>query len=223
VRQQVAAVLSRRFAKAAYLMSDMAKDGIGLLDHLGIERAHVVGISMGGMIVQVMAIEHPTRVASMTSIMSNTGDRKHGKAKPMLLRQMAKSVRQRRKGGDRVELGVDGMRVISGPHFDESATRLTTKEALARSDDLDGTARQLMAIMASPDRTAGLGGVTAPTLVIHGLGDRLVRPDGGIATAQAVPGARLVMYPDMAHDLPRPRWGQIIGEIVETSRQRSDG
>ena len=223
VRQQVLAVLSRRFAKPAYLLSDMAKDGIGLLDHLGIERAHIVGISMGGMIVQTMAIEHPTRVASMTSIMSNTGDRKHGKAKPLILRQMAKSLRQRRKGGDRVELGVEGMRFISGPHFDEAATRLTTKEALSRSDDLDGTARQLMAIAGSPSRTEGLGTVTAPTVVIHGLMDALVRPDGGIATAQAVPGARLVMYPDMGHDLPRPRWAQIIGEIVETSRQRSDG
>lgn len=217
VGRQLAAVLSRRFAKSEYLLSDMARDGIGLLDHLGIEKAHVVGISMGGMIAQTMAIEHPARVASLTSIMSNTGDRKHGKAKPRLLRQMAAGIRARRKGGDRVELGVEGFRLISGPHFDEAAVRQMTQEAQTRSDDVDGTARQLMAIAASPDRTEGLGRVTAPTVVIHGLVDPLVKPDGGIATAQAVPGARLVMYPDMGHDLPRPRWEQIIGEIVETA------
>lgn len=217
VGRQLAAVLSRRFAKSEYLLSDMARDGIGLLDHLGIEKAHVVGISMGGMIAQTMAIEHPARVASLTSIMSNTGDRKHGKAKPRLLRQMAAGIRARRKGGDRVELGVEGFRLISGPHFDEAAVRQMTQEAQTRSDDVDGTARQLMAIAASADRTEGLGRVTAPTVVIHGLVDPLVKPDGGIATAQAVPGARLVMYPDMGHDLPRPRWEQIIGEIVETA------
>lgn len=223
VRQQLAALLSRRFAKSEYLISDMARDGIGLLDHLGVERAHVVGISMGAMIAQTMAIEHPTRVASLTSIMSNTGDRKHGKAKPRLLRQMAKGMRQQRKGGDRIEIGVEGFRLISGPHFDAAAVRAMTEEALARSDDADGTARQLMAIAASPDRTAGLRRVTVPTVVIHGLVDPLVKPDGGIATAAAVPGARLVMYPDMGHDLPRPRWDQIIGEVIETAGIRAGG
>ncbi|MFV0308446.1 MAG: alpha/beta fold hydrolase [Desertimonas sp.] len=217
IRQQVGAVLSRRLARSAYLLSDMARDGIGLLDHLGIARAHVVGMSMGGMIVQTMAIEHPERVASMTSVMSNTGDRKHGKAKMRLLRKMASFARRRRKGADPIDLGVESFRLISGPHFDEAGLRQMTAEALERSDDVEGTARQLMAIQASPDRTEGLRGVTAPTLVVHGLVDPLVQPDGGMATAQAVPGARLVMYPDMGHDLPRPRWGQMIGEIVETA------
>lgn len=218
LRQSIAAVISRRFAKSTYLLSDMAKDGIGLLDHLGIARAHVLGISMGGMIVQTMAIEHPTRVASLTSIMSNTGDRKHGKASWRVLRKVAANNRKRRKGEDPIELGVEGFRLISGPHFDADRVREMTKEALARSDDTDGTARQLMAISASPDRTAGLAGVTVPTLVVHGLVDPLVQPDGGMATAQAVPGARLVMYPDMGHDLPLPRWPQLIAEVVETTR-----
>lgn len=219
-RQTLAALVARRWAKSAYKLSDMAKDAVGLLDHLGVERAHVVGVSMGGMISQTIAIEHPRRVASLTSIMSNTGDRKHGKIHRSLIRKAPRILSGRGKG-DPIERGVDMFRLISGPGFDEAAVRAMTKEAVARSDDVDGTARQMMAIAASPDRTAGLGAVTAPTLVVHGLVDPLVKPDGGIATAQAVPGARLVMYPDMGHDLPRSRWDQIIGEIIETAGVRT--
>jgi len=221
LRQTLMALVARRFARSSYVLSDMAADGIALLGHLGIERAHLVGISMGGMIAQTMAIEHPARVASLTSIMSNTGDRKHGKIHRSLLRQLPRMLRQRGRDGDPLERGVEMFRLISGPHFDEDAVRTMTKEALARSDDVEGTSRQMIAIAASPDRTEGLGRVTAPTLVIHGLVDPLVKPDGGIATAKAVPGARLVMFPDMAHDLPRPRWSEIFGEIVENAGVRA--
>jgi pimeloyl-ACP methyl ester carboxylesterase len=217
LRQVFLALLARRWAKSTYTVADMAKDAVALLDHLGIAKAHVVGASMGGMIVQTIAIEHPGRVASMTSIMSNTGDRKHGKAKWSVLAKMARL--QTKDRSRAIDNGVEGFRLISGPHFDAGRTRELLEAALARSDDQAGAARQMMAIAASPDRTPGLGRVKAPTLVVHGLLDPLVQPDGGMATAQAVPGARLVMYPDMAHDLPLARWPHIVGEIVETARE----
>jgi pimeloyl-ACP methyl ester carboxylesterase len=220
-RQIMLSILARRFAHSSYLLSDMAADGIGLLDHLGIERAHIVGASMGGMIAQTMAIEHPQRVASLTSIMSNTGDRKHGKIHRSLMRKMPKLMKHK-PDEDQVARGIEMFRLISGPHFDEAAIRTMTEEALARSNDIDGTRRQMMAVGASPDRTEALGRVRVPALVVHGLGDRLVKPDGGIETAKAIPGARLVMFADMAHDLPRPRWEQIFDEIVGTARQ-ADG
>jgi len=221
VRRLMAAALSRRFASSPYVLSDMAADAAALLDHLGIASAHVVGISMGGMISQTLAIEHPGKVASLTSIMSNTGDRKNGKVKGALLRKMPKLMT--RNPYDAVANGVEMFRLISGPHFDAMRVREMQQEAFFRSYDAAGTARQMMAIAASPDRTFDLGGVTAPTLVVHGLLDPLVTPSGGIATARAIPGARLVMYPDMAHDLPKPRWDELIEEIVENARRADPG
>lgn len=220
--QMIKGLISRRLAKAPYSLSDMARDAVGLLDHLGIERAHVVGASMGGMIAQTMAIEHPSRVRSLTSIMSNTGDRRHGSVGRKVLRH-APTVFRRDEDADRVERGVNLFRVISGPQFDENEAREMVKEALARDSDLDGVFRQMMAIEAAPDRTADLARVNVPTLVIHGIADPLVKPSGGIATAKAIPGARLVMYPDMGHDLPRNRWDEIIGEITETARRADAG
>ncbi len=217
-RQILKGLISRKWAKAAYSLSDMAKDAVGLLDHLGIDRAHVVGASMGGMIAQTMAIEHPTRVRSLTSIMSNTGDRRHGSVGRKVIRH-ATTVFRRDQNEDPVERGVQLFRIISGPQFDENEAREMVKEALARDSDLDGVYRQMMAIEAAPDRTADLARVNVPTLVIHGIVDPLVKPSGGMATAKAIPGARLVMYPDMGHDLPRARWDQVIGEITETARQ----
>jgi pimeloyl-ACP methyl ester carboxylesterase len=215
--RMMAAVVSRRFAKAPYLLSDMADDAAALLDHLEIERAHVVGVSMGGMIAQSLAIQHPARVASLTSIMSNTGDRKHGRIHRSLLRRLPSLMT--RNPDDAIANGVEVFRLISGPHFDAAAARAMTEESFFRNYDAAGVARQTMAVAASPDRTWDLRQVRAPTLVIHGLVDRLVQPDGGIATAKAIPGARLVMYPDMGHDLPKPRSEEIIDEIVENTRR----
>jgi pimeloyl-ACP methyl ester carboxylesterase len=216
-RQVILAAISRRFAKSTYLLADMADDAAGLLDHLRIESAHVVGISMGGMIAQTLAIRHPRRVRSLTSIMSNTGDRKNGKVHRSVLRKLPRLMT--RNPDAAITNGVEGFRLISGPHFDAAAVREMVQEAFLRSYDAEGTARQTMAIAASPDRTVALGRVTAPTLVVHGLLDPLVMPSGGIATAKAVPGARLLMYPDMAHDLPRSRWDEMIDEIVENTRR----
>ena len=109
--------------------------------------------------------------------------------------------------------------MTAGPHFDADDARTLAKEAIERSWRPDGAARQTVAIAASKDRTWDLGRVRVPTLVVHGLADPLVLPTGGMATARAVPGAKLVMYPDMGHDLPLPRWPDIVGEIVETARR----
>jgi len=215
---QVKAVLrslARRKVKSEYRLTDMAADAVGLLDALGVESAHVVGISMGGMIAQTIAIEHPGRVRSLTSIMSHTGDRRHGKIALKLLPKLARLGAPTRETA--IERSVATFRLVSGPHFDESEQRLLAKRGLERSFRPEGTARQTTAIMAGPDRTAGLRRVNVPTLVVHGLVDPLVRPSGGVATARAVPGARLIMYPDMGHDLPRPRWPDLTTEIRRTA------
>jgi pimeloyl-ACP methyl ester carboxylesterase len=216
-RQLLVAVVRPQRAKAAYTLNDMADDTAGLLDHLGVDRTHVVGASMGGMIAQAMAIRHPLRVASLTSIMSNTGDRKNGRIKRRLLRKLPRLMS--RSPEDAVDKGVEMFRLISGPHFDATLARQMAEEAIARSYCPDGAARQSVAAAASPDRTWDLGRVRVPTLVVHGLLDPLVLPSGGMATARAVPGSKLVMYPDMGHDLPRQRWDDIVAEIVSTARK----
>ena len=207
----VASRIVRRAPKAEYHLSDMAADAAGLLDALGIGAAHVVGVSMGGMIAQTMAIEHPTLVRSLTSIMSNTGDGSHGVIAPSLLPKLARLGRPTRETA--VERAVEVNALISGPGYDPVERRALAERNLARSFRPDALARQTAAIMASPDRTDALARVQVPTLVVHGLLDQLVKPSGGIATARAVPGSRLLMYPDMGHDLPRARWGELVEEI----------
>jgi pimeloyl-ACP methyl ester carboxylesterase len=167
---------------------------------------------MGGMIAQALAIGHPSRVASLTSIMSNTGDGKHGRIGSRLMLKLG------RLGQPSPEQAVEQSlmvgRLVSGPHFEEEEARAAVERSIARSYRPGGMARQMAAIGASADRTAGLSKVTAPTLVVHGLLDQLVRVSGGIATAQAVPGSRLLVFPDMAHDLPRPRWEELADAIT---------
>jgi len=216
-RQLILSVIAPRFVKAPYTVDDMADDAAQLLDHLDVGATHVVGASMGGMIAQAMAIRHPAKVASLTSIMSNTGDRKHGRTKRSLLLKLPKAIPKDRD--DAVEKGVYGFRLTSGPHFDADAVRQMVKESFDRSYRPDGAGRQGLAIAASRDRTWDLGRVRVPALVIHGLVDRLVQPSGGIATARAIPGAKLVMYPDMGHDLPRPRWPDIVTDITEITHR----
>jgi len=217
VRQLLLATLSPRFAHPAYHLSDMADDAAALLDHLGIAKAHVVGASMGGMIVQSLAIGHPDKVLSLTSIMSNTGDRKHGKITFKLLRKMPRVLARSRK--DPIAGGLEAGRLVSGPHFDEAEMRKLIAADIARDPDRDGAGRQTIAIAGSPDRTDGLHRVTVPTLVIHGLVDPLVKPDGGIATAEAVPTAKLLMFPDMGHDLPVERWNEVVAAITANARE----
>lgn len=209
--RSVIAALFRRTPKAEYLIADMADDAVGLLDALDIDRAHVVGMSMGGMIAQTIAIEHPTRVLSLTSIMSNTGDRKTGRIAPSILPKLAKMKAPTRQTA--AQRSVEMFALFSGSDYDPSEHLRRSKISVERSFRPVGTKRQTAAIMGSPDRTAELRELDVPTLVVHGLMDKLVRPSGGTATAAAVPGSRLLMFPDMGHDLPARRHQEIVDAI----------
>ena len=208
-------------SSAPYRIEDLADDAAALLRHLGLERAHVVGVSMGGMIVQALAIHHADQFLSVASIMSTTGDRSvgtpTGEAMSSLLRPVATS-RQ-----EAIEASVEGSRVIGSPKYptDERSLRERAAAAYDRSYCPEGTARQLGAILASPDRTEGLRGVRMPFLVIHGEDDPLVTLSGGQATAAAVPGAKLITIPGMGHDLPEALWGDITDDIVANTELAS--
>ena len=198
-------------ADVPYTLSDMAADAAALLDALGIERADVVGASMGGMIVQHLAFEHPERVRSATSIMSTTGNPAVGQATPeaigVLLRQPPTT------RDEAIAQGVAASKVISGPLWDEDDARRRATDSYDRMFHPAGAAFQLAAIVASGDRTDRLGSVQAPFLVIHGREDPLIDVSGGVATADAVPGAELVLLDDMGHYLPRPLFPQLIDAI----------
>ncbi len=215
---KVAALMAtRRKPEAGYVLRDMADDAAGLLDSLGVGSAHIAGASMGGMIAQTLAIHHADRVRSLTSIMSTTGHRKAGRPERRLVAKVARLPEPTRENA--VDRAVAMFRLIAGSEFDESEFRTRAEEGVERSFRPAGTGRQLAAILASPDRTEALGAVTAPTLVLHGLADPLVRPSGGVATAKAIPDSRLVMYPEMGHDLPRRRWPEIVGAITRNAER----
>jgi pimeloyl-ACP methyl ester carboxylesterase len=210
-------MMSGRRASAPYLLRDMAADTVGLMDHLEIDSAHVVGASMGGMIVQTLAIEHAQRVRSMVSIMSNTGSRWTGMPSR---KAMAVLLARPPKGRDAaVERAVKTFRVIGSPGypFDEERVRRVAGRSYDRGHSAAGVLRQLHAITASGDRTRALREVRLPATVIHGTGDPLVRPAGGKATARAIPGARLKMIEGMGHDLPRQLWPVFAEEIAATA------
>lgn len=211
----------KELSSANYTLTDMATDSVGLLDALEIESAHVVGISMGGMIAQEMAIAYPVRVRSLCSIMSSTGDRKNGLIGTALLLKLARLRPPSKKKAVTYIEKIFGL--VSGPHLDPVRVREMAEASVARSFEPDGVARQSAAIAGSRDRTELLGSVTAPTLVVHGLLDQLVLLSGGIATAQAVPGSRLLAFGDMAHDLPQPRLEEIRDAIVANARRAKVG
>ena len=212
-RQLARSILTRRPGASAYLLSDMANDSAGLLEALGIERAHVMGVSMGAMISQALTIEHPDKVASLTSIMSNPGDRRSEGISAAMLRFQAR--RPAATLENAVDLAVENQLRIGGPHASEADMRTLVTASVARSFRPEGVARQTAAVMASPNRTEGLRSVTVPTLIIHGLLDELVKPSGGIATAKAVPNSRLLMFADMAHDLPASRTDEIADAMLD--------
>lgn len=212
IARSLAALLSRRFATSEYLLSDMADDAVGLLDHLQLRRAHIVGISMGGMIAQTIAINHPTRAKSLTSIMSTTGSRRVGQPRK---RNLLKLLKLTKGGADTaVERNIEVFRIISGSSFDEAETCVLSERAFKRNYDPDGVARQAAAIAASPDRTPALRTLRLPALVVHGLQDTLVGPSGGFATTAAIPGARMLVFPDMGHNIPAVRGSEIFDAIV---------
>jgi pimeloyl-ACP methyl ester carboxylesterase len=197
---------------APYLLAHMADDAVGLLDALGIERAHVVGASLGGMIAQRIAIDHPRRVLSLASIMSTTGDRSAGRPTAEALAVLMTRAPADRSGY--VESTVAARAVIGSQPPDEARTRDLAERAFDRGYHPDGTARQFAAILASPDRTAELGSIGVPTVVIHGAEDRLITLSGGEATAAAIPGAELVVIEGMGHDLPLWALDRITAALV---------
>ncbi len=202
---------------SVYLLSDMASDAIGLMDHLGIESAHVAGVSMGGMIGQTLALEHPERVKSLVSIMSTTGSRRVGS--PTLKAYGLLFARPPHGRDAYVEQIVKTFKVIGSPAFpmDEPRLRHVAGRMYDRSHNPRGVLRQLHAIAASGDRTRALRQLTLPVTVIHGTRDALIRPSGGRATARAIPGARLRMIEGMGHDLPRTVWPIFVDEIADTA------
>jgi pimeloyl-ACP methyl ester carboxylesterase len=207
-------LLRRDKRAASYSLADMAADGIGILDHLGIDQAHVVGASMGGMIAQETAIGWPDRVLSLCSIMSNTGSMFSGQPAFGLYAVLLKPAPTERS--EAIEHGLRVFTQIGSPGFerDELELREVIERSYERGHDRSGPARQLAAIIAGGNRTERLQSVTVPTVVIHGTKDRLVRPSGGRAVARAIPGARLVEIEGMGHDLPRGAWPRIIDAIV---------
>lgn len=203
---------------AAYTLEDMADDTAGLLDALGIEAADVVGASMGGMIAQVLAARHPERVRSLTSIMSTPSPAIGPPTREATAVLLAPAARSR---DEAIERAVSTYQVIGSPGYpmDEQRLRLTAGIAHDRAFDPAGVVRQLAAIHASGDRTELIRGVTAPTVVLHGVDDPLVQVAGGEATASAIAGAKLVTYPGMGHDTPRELWPDLVREIVEVTRR----
>jgi pimeloyl-ACP methyl ester carboxylesterase len=204
-------------SSASYTLDEMADDCAGLLEHIEVERAHVVGASQGGMIAQVLAIRHPRRVLSLGSIMSTTGDPAVGQPHPEALPALL--ARPPAGPEEYAEFAVGAFRIIGSPGFqaDEEKLRERARASFERGYYPDGTARQLLAILASGDRTEALRRRDVPTVVIHGTDDILIDVSGGKATAAAIPGARLELIDGMGHDLPRELWPRFVDLISENA------
>ena len=202
--------------RAPYSLDDMAGDAFGLMDHLGWDSAHVVGVSMGGMIVQTMAVAQPQRVRSLTSIMSTTGRRTVGWQHPSLLPTFLG------RGAGReayIEGSVRTWRQIGSPAYplSEEETRARAEETYERGVSASGVLRQMVAILTQPDRSRRLHSLHLPATVIHGLADKMVHVSGGRATAAAIPGAELLLVPGMGHDMPAPLFDTYVEAIRRTA------
>jgi pimeloyl-ACP methyl ester carboxylesterase len=207
---------SQATGKVPYTLSDMAGDACAVLDALGIHAAHVVGASMGGMIAQTMAIEHSSRVSSLTSIMSMTGEIEYGAASPEAQAVLFAPAAPSREAY--IAAGVQSWKILAGPRFfDPVATEKRAGELYDRSYYPEGGQRHFGAIVASGSRADGLREVKTPTLVIHGTADALINVSGGRRTAELIPGSSLLELGDMGHDLPVQLWPMLVGAIVAHS------
>lgn len=214
--------LVRAFAgrgKPPYGIGDLAEDAFGVLDHLGVERVHLVGVSMGGMIVQTMAIARPERAMSMTSIMSTTGNRRVGWQHPRILPTLLSSAGSTRDSY--VERSLRTSAILGSPAFpgDEELARARAYETYDRGWTASGVTRHMLAVLAQPDRTKDLAKLDLPVTVIHGLNDPLVHRSGGKAVANAVPGAEHIEIAGLGHDLPVQLYDTYVDAIVRTAER----
>jgi pimeloyl-ACP methyl ester carboxylesterase len=200
-----------------YTLSDMAADAVGVLDHLGVEHAHVIGASMGGMIAQTVAIEHSHRVKTLTSIMSVPGDLAYGTPTPEALTVLVSPPPPDRESY--IKSAANWAVWCSKKHFDLEEAMQRAGREYDRSFYPEGSARQMAAIYASGDRSEALRQLTIPTLVIHGRDDTLLTPSGGERTAELIPNSQLLMLEDMGHDLPRPLWSTYVDAITSHARR----
>jgi pimeloyl-ACP methyl ester carboxylesterase len=206
-------------ARPAYELDDLADDAVGLLDALNISAAHIVGASMGGFIAQLVAINHPERVLSLTSIMSGPGGHDEVAPKPEGAAVLMQGPPATRDG--RIEQSMSIRRVLlgSGDPFNEALERARSTHAIDRAYYPAGVGRQLVAILAAKSRIERLRQVRVPTLVIHGVDDVLIPVENGRLVAEAVPGARVIEFDGMGHDLPKRVWPQVADAIADLARQ----
>ncbi len=201
--------------KSPYTLEDMADDSVGLLDALGASKAHICGTSMGGMIAQALAIRHPSRVLSLVSIYATTGSKDLPPPRPGMMELLLAPAPPEREAYIEHMLNLFKAMAGRGFAFDEAWTRTIIARAYDRCFCPEGTARQVSAVMTQTNRKKALASVTAPTLVIHGTDDPLVPAEGGKGTAQAIPGAQLMLIEGMGHDLPHGgAWPRIVEAIA---------
>jgi pimeloyl-ACP methyl ester carboxylesterase len=207
-----AADFPRARSLAPYTLDEMAGDGLALLDGLGIEQAHVLGASMGGMIAQTMAIRHPEQLLTLISMMSTTGEPEYGQSTPEAMRALlAPSPSER---GAYIDASERALIWRSRRWPDVAGVRAIAALSYDRCYYPEGSSRQFAAIVASGPRADGLRALRVPTLVIHGLDDTLIAPSGGERTAELIPDAALLQLPDMGHDRPVPLWPQLCEAIL---------
>jgi pimeloyl-ACP methyl ester carboxylesterase len=219
------AAMAGDFSSASYRLEDMADDAVGLLDALGLDQAHVVGASLGGMIAQTVAIRHPDRVCSLTSIMSTPWFGIGSPTEAVRAALPTLSTPPPTTRAEAVEQAVAIRKIIGSPGYpmDEARVREVAGQSYDRSFDPTGAVRQRLAIYASGDRTAALAHVTAPALVLHGEADPLIPLPAGRATAAALPDAELLVLPGMGHDLPREIWPTLVAAISRLAARAQAG
>jgi len=221
IAQVMTDIMQGKQPEVPYLLKDMAKDVIGLMDGLGMPAAHVMGMSMGGMIAQTLAIEYPERLRSVISLSSSPGtqDPSLPAATPEAAAVLMTPLPQDREGF--IEGSIKAWKVIGGPHMPmpEDMLRERAERFYSRGVHLPGLARQLAAIMSSGSRREALKKVKVPTLVLHGDADPLIPPQHAVATAEAIPGARLHMISGLGHEVPPAAWDEIIGTVCRFIRE----